>query len=86
MSEIMRQLPRYQSHKKVWALKIKAIAFHYAGGATITPKDEGYTPFEVVQGYVDKHEPVPGGYWVQYDDGYQSFSPAHAFEDGYTRC
>lgn len=34
--------------------------------------------------YVDKHNPQVGGYYVQYKDGYQSWSPAEAFEDGYT--
>jgi hypothetical protein len=26
-----------------------------------------------------------GGYYVVYEDGYKSFSPASAFENGYTR-
>jgi hypothetical protein len=29
--------------------------------------------------------PQPGGYFVVYKDGYKSFSPAKAFEEGYTR-
>jgi hypothetical protein len=120
----MRQLPRYQCHKRVWALKIKEITVQQAccenvapgivcgelqsthtpeaaradvaldhdfiagtwdvPGATITPEDEGYAPFSVSDEYVAKHKPVVGGYWVQYDDGYTSFSPAQAFEEGYT--
>ena len=32
-----------------------------------------------------KHDPQAGGYYVVYADGYQSFSPAQAFEEGYTR-
>jgi hypothetical protein len=32
-----------------------------------------------------KHSPEAGGYYVQYKDGYTSFSPAEAFEEGYTR-
>jgi len=35
--------------------------------------------------FLAKHKPEVGGYWVQYADGYQSFSPAAAFEEGYTR-
>ena len=31
-----------------------------------------------------RHNPVVGGYWVQYPDGYESFSPERAFEGGYT--
>ena len=29
--------------------------------------------------------PFPGDYIVIYDDGYKSWSPAKAFEEGYTR-
>lgn len=122
-----RQMPRYQCHKKVWALKIKAITQEVAccenavvngvrlacgepksahtpeaargdvgldhdfiggtfdvPGAIITPEDAGYAPFAVSEEYIDKHNPQPGGYFVVYDDGYQSFSPAKAFEEGYT--
>ncbi len=35
--------------------------------------------------YVRKHDPKPGGYYVVYEDGYTSWSPADAFEGGYTR-
>ncbi len=34
--------------------------------------------------YVNKHRPQPGGYYVQYADGYLSYSPAQAFEGSYT--
>jgi hypothetical protein len=34
--------------------------------------------------YNDKHAPEIGGYYVLYDDGYESWSPAAAFESGYT--
>jgi hypothetical protein len=84
------EMPRYRSHKDVWALKIAAIEFrpvnaHHDGGATITPADTGFAPFPVDQAYVDKHSPKVGGYYVVYKDGYQSFSPAQAFEEGYAR-
>jgi hypothetical protein len=80
MSGLQRQLPRYQCHKKVWALKIAAI-----NGTTITPADDGYASFEAPPEYIVKHEPKAGGYYVVYEDGYKSFSPAEAFESGYTR-
>ena len=85
MSEVMAEMPRYQSHKKVWALKIKDIAFLDGGGASITPEESGYAPFPVDEAYMLKHDPKIGGYYVQYEGGYQSFSPADAFEGGYTR-
>lgn len=87
MSEghVMTTLPQYRCHKKVWALKIAKIEPREDGaGAIITPEEKGYAPFPVQHGYMVKHSPQVGGYWVQYDDGYQSYSPAKAFEDGYS--
>lgn len=91
----MGEMPKYQSHKQVWALKIASIEFdsdkatqenrETDGSATITPEDEGYAPFKVDANYVHKHKPQAGGYYVVYKDGYRSWSPAEAFEDGYTR-
>ena len=89
------ELPKYKSHKEVWALKIKHVVYdgevaihenrETDGSATITPEDDGYTPFKVDQNYVRKHQPEDGGYYVVYEDGYKSFSPAEAFESGYTK-
>jgi len=74
------EMPRYKCHKEVWALKIKEVA-----GFTITPADEGYAPFDVDQAMFSRYVPVEGDYYVVYKDGYKSFSPAKAFEEGYTR-
>jgi hypothetical protein len=83
------EMPRYQCHKKVWALKIADIKLNVpekpSTGAMITPSEKGYAPFSVDAAYMDKHKPQIGGYYVVYDDGYKSFSPAKAFEEGYTR-
>lgn len=85
------ELPHYQCHKKVWALKISKIVRDGAGedresdgSAMITPVENGYAPFKVDRDYMHKHKPEAGGYYVVYDDGYKSFSPANAFEEGYT--
>ncbi len=79
------EMPRYQCHKKVWALHIGSVQPVVGGAAIITPSDTRYKPFEVDQAFVDRHKPQAGGYYVVYDgDGYKSFSPAKAFEDGYT--
>ena|ERR1700677_3491349 len=81
------EMPRYKCHKQVWALKIKHIKLNVpekpSTGATITPMEHGYAPFQVDAVYIDKHNPQVGGYYVVYDDGYKSFSPAKAFEEGY---
>ena len=50
----------------------------------IVPDDDGYAPFPVDADYIDRHKPAVGGYYVVYKDGYKSFSPAEAFEQGYT--
>lgn len=42
-------------------------------------------PANMSREWMNKHKPVVGGYLVLYDDGYCSFSPAEAFESGYTR-
>lgn len=38
----------------------------------------------VTHGWAEKFEPHTGGYFVMYQDGYSSFSPQKAFEEGYT--
>ncbi|KKN77277.1 hypothetical protein LCGC14_0362550 [marine sediment metagenome] len=86
---VSAEMPKYVCHKEVYALKIKSIDHDDAvsGGpnkATITPEDERYDPFEVDAAYMEKHKPAIGGYYVVYKDGYKSFSPAEAFEGGYT--
>ena len=87
--QAMMEMPRYKCHKIVHALKIKEIKRVPSGNATVThsivPVDFGFAPFEVDLEYIGKHSPVAGGYYVVYDDGYKSFSPAAAFEAGYTR-
>ena len=86
-----RQMPAYRSHKTVYALKIAEILDPAGeneesdGTKIIVPADEGFAPFRVPHEYVRKHEPRAGGYYVVYADGYKSWSPAGAFEEGYTR-
>lgn len=79
-------LPKYGCHKEVWALKIKKLVLvpDGSGAVVLTPVGD-YAPFVVLRAYIAKHNPQPGGYWVRYEDGYESYSPAVAFELGYTR-
>jgi hypothetical protein len=81
------QLPKYKCHKEVWALKIKHINLLANEGETavIFPEEERYAPIEVNKEYMQKHKPKVGGYFVVYQDGYRSFSPAAAFEEGYSK-
>ena len=75
-------MPLYQCHKKVRALKIMAVNHPLK---RIVPNEPGFKSFTVSQEYLDRHRPQAGGYFVQYEDGYVSYSPAKAFEEGYTR-
>jgi hypothetical protein len=93
-TQVPPELPRFKCHKGVWALKIKTIAYDCDkarvegrdtdGSAVITPEEDGYMPFREDANYISKHRPEVGGYYVVYVDGYKSFSPAKAFEDGYS--
>jgi len=84
MSEVGIALPRYRCHKEVWALKIERIDFSTETGATLYPEDKAYRPLLVDLEWCRKHNPQAGGYWVQYKDNYISYSPADAFEEGYS--
>ena len=85
------EMPRYRCHKDVWALKIRDISDPTAAGnesdgsRLLHPVEHGYGAIRVDAAYVRKHDPKVGGYYVVYKDGYQSFSPAQAFEEGYTK-
>lgn len=77
--QVAAEMPKYKSHKTVWALKIAAI-----DGDQLTPDEREFAPIKVDQDYLTRHQPQVGGYYVVYEGGYKSFSPAAAFESGYT--
>lgn len=84
-NDTLAQLPKYRCHKEVWALKIKAIHAGHDDTPMLEFEDSGYAPRPVTFAWLYKHTPQAGGYWVQYKDGYESYSPAKEFEEGYTR-
>jgi hypothetical protein len=79
-------MQRYQCHKIVEAAKIASII-----GATVRlagddPADVGEIK-SVSKEWLSRFKPkVPNdlGYFVRYEDGYESWSPTQAFEAGYT--
>lgn len=80
------EMPRYQSHKKVWALKIEKVHIDedcQGVGLVFENKNFAIRAFTSDQ-LKNKPIPEPGMYMVQYQDGYISFSPAKEFESGYT--
>ena len=82
---VTMEMPKYKCHKEVWALEIEKVEIKKDGSGVITPQDKNYAPFKVSKEYMDKHKPKVGGYYVQYVDGYESFSPKGAFLSGYTK-
>ena len=86
------QLPKYKCHKEVRAAKITQVIVHdpppgakCEGGFLFYDQGRDLAgTIEVSAEYLDKHKPEIGGYYVLYEDGYESYSPAKAFEGGYT--
>jgi len=79
-------MKKYQCHKIVEAAKIIRIQ-----GQPLAPGwGSNYLHFEegggisVSSAWMEKHKPLPGGWFVRYPDGYTSYSPPKAFEEGYT--
>ena len=80
-------LPRWKCHKEVSAFNIRTISMDVEAKRLFLWPDEKQRygdPVEVSLQWFAKHAPEVGGYYVRYDDGYESYSPAGAFEAGYT--
>ena len=73
---------RYQSHKIVEAAKILGIQRMTPDGNYAVAIDDG-EGLDVPPKVFARGEPEVGDYMVRYSDGYLSWSPAQAFEDGY---
>lgn len=80
----MVELTRYRCHKQVQAGKVRDICVR-PGGYKLLVEDLalGCIWVHVSDSWLEKHNPHPGGYFVRYEDGYESYSPAEAFEGGY---
>ncbi|QNJ57402.1 capsid decoration protein [Pseudomonas phage Dolphis] len=80
---LTRELPRYQCHKQVQALKIRTI-IETPGGFELHFEDARFAPHLVDMQWILRHVPMSGGYLVVYAEGHLSYSPAAVFEAGYT--
>lgn len=89
---VQAELPRWQCHKVVHAAKIAMVARLADGGFKLAL--EGGYEVEVSHSYVGRAPTgingggapaLVGGYYVVYEDGYRSWSPAETFEQGYSR-
>jgi hypothetical protein len=78
------ELTTYVCHKKVQAFKIHEVKWHLPGA---TLYDSGGFGWAVTDDWLQRHtnpnDPLTSGYFVRYEDGYESWSPAEAFEKGY---
>lgn len=70
--------PTYLCHKNVQAFKIERVVDN------ILVPVGGLPDLPVTWAWMQRHMPKAGGYYVQYEDGYASYSPAEAFESGYS--
>lgn len=70
-------ISRYKCHKEVCAFKIAKLE-----GCLIYSSDGDC--IEVDAKMFSRYTPLVGDYYVIYEDDYKSFSPAKAFEDGYS--
>lgn len=82
--EQLAALPEYKCHKVVRATKIRAV--HASSPTAVDMLEVDHFPelVHLPDDWVSRHRPEPGGYLVVYADGYMSYSPAKAFEEGYT--
>jgi hypothetical protein len=74
-------LPLWRCHKQVQAVRVRSIRAYGDGSAALG--HEG-GEISVTAEWMRKHQPHLPGYFVRYQDGYESWSPADAFEGGYT--
>ena len=80
-------MKKYICHKEVWADKIIEVLMHFSVvhdrmDYTLRLQDTGlvYAP----EHFCARSIPEVGDYYVIYSDGYESFSPAKVFEEGYS--
>lgn len=78
-------MERYRCHKVVFAMKIVGFEFPPKGedsqGVLLLGQDQNEL---VSQEYFNYHTPEVGGYYVKHLDGYETYSPAKSFEQGYS--
>ena len=75
-------LQTYKCHKTVKAAKITGIECMLDTEYCLWFDDADHVV--VNDFYISRNEPQTGGYYVKYDDGYESYSPADVFEAGYS--
>ena len=85
--EATMEMPRYKSHKTVWALEISSVTHRTDGSGDwrLEFVEKGYAPITAPAEMFSRYQPKAGDFYVVYADGYKSFSPRKAFLEGYVR-
>jgi hypothetical protein len=85
--QVEAEMPRYISHKQVWALELDCVDHNADGSSVLTFRDNGYSPILIPASsdIFARYKPVQGDFYVVYADGYKSFSPRKAFLEGYVK-
>jgi hypothetical protein len=78
------EMPLYLCHKKVRGLKIANVTRQPDGSVVLSFENTLFFPRHMSLEWSIKNNPKGGGYLVRYKGGYESWSPAPAFEDGYS--
>ena len=91
------ELPLYECHKKVRAVKLRGVEIDASrairedrpcrGGAWLQPDNACFPDVWVDRDWAERNRKMydkDPGYYVEYEDGYTSWSPTAAFESGYT--
>ena len=81
----MSELADWKCHKIVKAGKITAFGPDWSGPVTVEDANGATCKVDMPPNAFARGRPNLGDYIVIYDDGYKSWSPAKAFEDGYAR-
>lgn len=79
------EMPQYRCHKVVRAAKITALRQNGNPDMPDLVLGEIGGIVTVLPDWHAKNKPQVGGYYVVYEDGYRSYSPAKAFEEGYIK-
>lgn len=87
MEAAYRAMPSYTCHKRVKALEIEKVG-SYCQATEGLMRNIWFVGDDHWELFPDKmftrYVPIPGDFYVVYEDGYQSFSPRKAFLEGYT--
>lgn len=78
-SKPMTEMPKYLFRKEVHAMLIESVDSENG----ILYFGMPFTKIQIGKSWIANHSPEAGGYYVMCADGYVSYCPAKAFEEGY---